>query len=191
MNICSWFLCSLNMVFLLVACNRKKHEQVIEFKKLEDMRYTTDSIEPGTPLKLIAYSGGIPSNKDVIYYYQFIGVDEKNNDTIRILSAIISYDDEKSVAGKIYTPTSEYDPSKSKLSVKFYPQDSIANMVINLSSPEIVDGLPADNLEKIKEAANSRIIKDQLVAVNKSIDIFENNYKTVIGVLHFNDKPLE
>ena len=189
MNICSRFLFSLHILFMLAACNSKKHEQVIEFKKLEEMNYTMDSIVPGTPLKLIAYSGGIPSNKDVVYYYQFIGVDEKNNDTVRILSAMISYDDEKSVIGKIYTPTSEYDPSKRKLSAEFYPQDSIANMLINLSSPEIIDGLPAENLEKIKEAANIRIMKEQLVAVNKSIDIFENNYKTVIGVLHFSDRP--
>lgn len=177
------------ILFLVLAgCGSKSDRQVIEFKPLEDLNYTMDSIPAGTPLKLIAYSGGVPNTEEEIYYFQFIGVDEQNSDTIRILSTLISFTDEKSATGKTYTPTSQYNPGKRIIDAVFYPQDSIQNMLINLSVPEIPESI-AEELKKIDGAGSKNVTKKQLVAINKSIDIFEKNYKTVKGVLHFNESP--
>ena len=177
------------ILFLVLAgCNSKSDRQVIEFKPLEDLNYTMDSIPAGTPLKLIAYSGGVPNTEDEVYYFQFIGVDERNSDTMRILSTLISFTDAASVSGKTYTPTSQYNPDKRISDAVFYPQDSIKNLLINLSVPGIPESV-VQELKKIDETGSKNLSKKQYVAINKSIDIFEKNYKTVIGVLHFTETP--
>ena len=181
-------LAGLILFLVLAGCGSKNERQVIEYKPLEDLNYTIDSITAGTPLKLIAYSGGTPNTKDDIYYFQFIGVDEKNSDTIRILSTLISYPDEASVAGKTYTLTSQYNPGKRISDAVFYPQDSMQNMLINVSASQIPESI-AEDLKKIDDPGIKSLTKKQWVAINKSIDIFERNYKTVIGVLHFNETP--
>ena len=128
--------------------------QKIVFTPLNENSFVMDSLPGGTLLDLIAYSGGKKNTKDDIYYYQFIGVNKENGDTIRILSTIISVPDEKDPANKIYSPTSQYDPKKRILSTVYYPQDS-----------------------------------SHRIAIDKSIDIFQRNYKTVFGVLHFDEIP--
>jgi hypothetical protein len=188
---------TLNLLFLglficyfFSQCKAKSEYdgQDIEFKPLKEFSFTPALIPVGTPLDLIAYSGGKANTEDEIYYYQFIGVDKKN-DTFRILSTIISVYDDKDAANKIYTPTSQYDPEKRVASAIFYPQDSTNKLAIDFSSSELSGDNKDSNFSKINSVLEGRIKKSEFVVINKSMDIFLRDYKTAFGVLHFKEIP--
>jgi hypothetical protein len=163
--------------------------QEVEFKPLNETSFVMDSIPGGTLLNLIAYSGGRKNTKDDIYYFQFIGVNKQNDDTIRILSTIISVPDEKNPANKIYSPTSQYNPEKRILSAIYYPQDSSHRTAINLSGVTAYVDNRDTNIARILSTLENAGKKNEFVVINKSIDIFQRNYKTVFGVLHFDEIP--
>lgn len=163
--------------------------QQIEFTPLNETSFVMDSIPAGIVIDLIAYSGGKKNTKDDIYYYQFIGVNKSNHDTIRILSTIISVPDEKDPANKIYSPTSQYDPKKRILSTIYYPQDSSHRIAIDLSGITAYVDNRDTNISRMLSTLENPGKKNEFVVINKSIDIFQRNYKTVFGVLHFEEIP--
>jgi len=173
---------------LFIKC-RNSGDQEITFKPVKEFNFTPGTLPAGTTLDLIAFSGGKANTKDKVYYYQFIGVDPANGDTIRILSTLISVPDETDAAKKIYTPTSQYDFAKRIVSAIFYPQDSTHDVSINLISETIDNENKEMDLDNIKSALENKRLKNEFVVVNKSIDIFANEYKTVFGVLHFTERP--
>ena len=163
--------------------------QKIEFTPLNETSFVMDSIRGGTLLDLIAYSGGKKNTKDDIYYYQFIAVNKENGDTIRVLSTIISVPDEKDPANKIYSPTSQYDPKKRILSTIYYSQDSSHRIAIDMSGITAYVDNRDTNISRMLSTLENPGKKNEFVVINKSIDIFQRNYKTVFGVLHFDEIP--
>jgi hypothetical protein len=175
------------LVCLLFAQCKSGSRQDIEFIPIGEFDYTPATVKAGTPIDLIAFSGGKANKEGEVYYYQFIGIDAKNGDTLRILSTFISVADDEDNANKIYIATSEYDAEKRITSAIFYPQDSTHELPIDFSAA----GLAGDtsDLDKMKSVVQHGIKKREYVIINKSIDIFENNYKTVFGILHFTERP--
>jgi hypothetical protein len=53
--------------------------------KYSDLNYPKATIPDGTAIELISYSGGDCSDTEM-RYKQFIGVNQSNNDTVRILA---------------------------------------------------------------------------------------------------------
>lgn len=152
-----------------------------------EFEYTPTTVKAGTPIDLIAFSGGKANKEGEVYYYQFIGIDVNIGDTLRILSTLMSIKSDNDTINKIHIPVSEYDGAKAVTSAVFYLQDNTHDLSINLS----VAGLSGDTAElgKIKSIVQRGTRKREYVVINNSIDIFANNYKTAFGVLHFNEKP--
>lgn len=69
-----------------------------EYVKLKHLKYKLTDIKDGTKIELMSFSGGDSKNgEDRIYYKQFIGINQSNGDTVRILAlaAMQDYDFEK------------------------------------------------------------------------------------------------
>ena len=178
--------------FLLAECKNKKDYdgQEIEFKPLSEFSYTPGSIPAGTTVNLIAYSGGKANEENKIYYYQFIGVDPQANDTFRILSTLISVPSEKrDDIDKIYVPTSEYNPDKRITSAIYYPEDSTNEFAVDMAGVTSTSNDTAATAEKIFSAIKHESKNEKFVVINNSIDIFQRDYKTVFGILHFTEQP--
>ena len=143
---------------------------------------------PGTPVRLIAYSGGIDENEKEIYYHQFIGVDKTTNDTLRILTSFITFPAPGSEKNKSARNVYLYSRTKRLTDAEIYPHDSIMVLLQNLSekgySESEVKDIPTDIEPLTKEIKRKRF-----VVLNKDMDIFQRNFKTVIGVLQFKEQP--
>jgi hypothetical protein len=63
-----------------------------EYKELKDCNFDIVKLEEQTKIKVLSYSGGKYCDNETNYYYQFIGVNQKNLDTVRILSLCQKYE---------------------------------------------------------------------------------------------------
>lgn len=57
-----------------------------EYVKVKDFQVDTTQMEDGAKIKLLSYSGGGSPDGNLIYYKQFIGIQETTGDTLRILA---------------------------------------------------------------------------------------------------------
>src|ERR1700753_3667382 len=80
--------------FFTTGCHYLYHEekQDFEYIPLTDYKYTPAKVDAGTPTRVIAWSGGKDSDKDTIYYCQFITINSSNGDPVRVLASLISFD---------------------------------------------------------------------------------------------------
>ncbi|HYE54818.1 MAG TPA: hypothetical protein VD996_08250 [Chitinophagaceae bacterium] len=167
------------MITTIIAC-RQPHSY--EFAALESIPADTTTINRGRDLKIIAYSGGQPSDKDNIYYHQFITIDEKTSDTFKVISALICVDSAGSVNGT-YAPVSQFNPTKGILNVSLEKQDSTHQFLLKTIT------LTDDQHTGPGLDLNKPLTAKQVVTLNKSLDIFSKPYKTYIGILHFKEQP--
>ena len=77
----------LALVLILASCSKSK----FDYKPLEECHFDMTTVEHGTNFNILAYSGGKECTKDTKYYYQFIGINQSTQDTMRILSACQGY----------------------------------------------------------------------------------------------------
>jgi hypothetical protein len=68
----------------LLCC--KQGDPYFEFLSLDAFKYETTSINEGTLIQILSFSGGPDCTPKTTYYYQYIGINKENNDTVRILS---------------------------------------------------------------------------------------------------------
>jgi hypothetical protein len=176
-------LSSLALVILLIACSNKR--QTIEYVPFDQYKFEQAEIEPGTAVKLLAYSGGKPSELDGIYYSQFIAVNETTGDTIRLLSTLVSVPGDATTSGKVYSPTHMFDGTKQITEAVFYPQDSSHQMPIKMLAVTKSENETSETSKLLEDVMKDKISSKEFVVVNKSLEIFDNKYKTAVAVLHF------
>lgn len=177
----------LALVILFVACSDKR--QIIEYIPYDQYKFEPAEIEPGTAVKLLAYSGGKPSELDGIYYSQFIAVNEATGDTIRLLSTLVSVPGDAATSGKVYSPTHMFDGTKQITDAVFYPQDSSHQMSIQLLAVTKSENESSETTKLMEDVIKDKISSKEFVVVNKSLEIFDNKYKTAVAVLHFEQAP--
>jgi hypothetical protein len=118
-----------------------------EFIKLKDFKFTTATINEGTKIELLSFSGGDDLSEENIYYKQFIGIDKTNGDTLRILAL---------------AQMQQYDLGKA-LRIGTYTIDlRVRNQMT-----------PSD--------------KEYVIFNTNQADIEKGNYKTVFGILKFDE----
>jgi hypothetical protein len=182
-----FFFSSLITAFLILffsGCVSKRADnntQDLSLLSVKQIPFHISTLEKGTPLKIIAFSGGKQSDKEHTYYNQFITVNQSTGDTIRVLAPLISVGEEN-----IYTTPVQYNHDKGIEMATFEPKDSSFDFKINAFAAG--EQSPADGkaFEKLQEKSNA----EETVFMVKGIPLFESNrYKTVIGALHFNEQP--
>jgi hypothetical protein len=154
-----------SVVFNLLSC--KSSDPNFNFKSLDALGYEKGNIRDGTTIRILSFSGGPDCTDETTYYYQFIGVNKDNNDTVRILSPCQTIPEGN-------TPTEGTFSSWEKTSA---PLDNALD-ALKKDHDELKD-LDKDNFEPTNRT-------DRKVVFNKKqLDIETRNYKTVIGTLGF------
>ena len=177
-------------LFLLTACmgGSNKAEQSYEYIPLSKFTIDSNAIASGSAIQILAYSGGEESKKEKINYFQFIVVNKRSGDTVRVLTAIINVPGESDKG--TYTSPILFDGDKGVFEATFELKDSTQNMVTNLSALLGEKDHDMEAMKKIVADTSNNASGEEWVVVNKSIPIFENSkYKTTIGILKFSSVP--
>jgi hypothetical protein len=175
---------------LIVQCNSLRHrpEQEYVYVPLKDYKYDPASIQPGTEVKLLAFSGGKQTETDGdVYYYQFIVLNESTGDTLRILTPFISVDESAEGKNKTYTKPWQFDPAKGITEAFYELCDSSSKLLLQTNL--LIETNRLDTSADFQSLVNNTRL-NEFVVVNKSMGIFEDPaYKTAIGILNFKKMP--
>jgi hypothetical protein len=174
------------LLIVLFSCNNSpKHEY--EYKDLKTFQIDSTVLADGDLVEIFAMSGsGKTNDKDNVYYYQTLVKTRSRNDTIRILSPLFKLPTEDKITGREYFSPKEYNYNSKILEAKFERKDENLNILIQaLNDLSNKDGEPVD----LTAYFNGGMVKHEMVAVNKTLPIFNNTYKTIIGILAFTKDP--
>jgi len=188
MKVIGYFFFASLIIFISVNCSSNKDHPELEFIPFEKMNYKIDTAVQGTAVELIAYSGGKEQNEKQIYYSQFIGVDKKTNDTLRILTSLITCPGSVSGQSEDARTVYLYSGKKRLTDATIFPEDSTMILMQNLTGKAYSDNGSKDIPEDVSSLMKS-IERKRFVVLNNGMDIFQRDFKTVIGVLHFNEQP--
>jgi hypothetical protein len=179
------FLSFLCIGLLLASCkSNKSNTGEIYFIPFKDAPFSISNIDSGTQVKLIAFSDGQESSKDATYYPQFIGV-TSTGDTVRVLSPLITVGPDNT-----FTSPFMFDHTKGIDVATVQPKDSSVDMLINVyahtSDIEKNSKQGTDLTKVLRQRSNAQ----EMIVMVKGVAYFENmNYKTAIGILHFDEQP--
>jgi len=177
-------------ISLLAQCRTNSQSGVLDadFKEvpLSEYKFEKASVDPGTSLSILAFSGGKSGDKKNRYYSQFIVRNTVSGDTLRILSALIGVDSIPGSASEVYTMPDQFDGKAGVLQAVFETPSDNQNLLLTLSSGLPAGGADPKELDRVlADSANIR----EYVLINKNADIFEKKFKTVVGVLRFHQQP--
>ena len=172
--------------FIIIYCSQcspKGHEY--EYVPLSDFKDDSLLLKSETPVKLLAFSGGKDNDKDNIIYYQFIVISQVSGDTLNVLTPLLKIPHYQGMEGGIYVPAPEFNPGKKIFDATFErKKDTLLNLLVQTMGDVSQPGnLPPDI------SGYNKIVKKELVSVNNSLPGFKNNYKTVVGILAFDQDP--
>ena len=154
---------------------------------MNEYKFEPSGIKPGSPVSILAFSGGKGSKDKKLYYSQFIVVDRASGDTTRILAAMISVDSVPGSVSEMFTPAGEFDGKKGILDASFEAPGDNNRMMLNIVA-NMPAGADAKNLTTtdITDTTGQK----EYVLINKNADIFlSRKYKTAKGILRFRDQP--
>lgn len=171
------------IIFLLTACrSHDKNTNEQYFISMKDCPFKISVIDSGASIRIIGFSGGRESDKQTIYYDQFVGVTD-GGDTLRILTPLIN-----TSAANTYSSPLLYNHDKGIETATIQPSNEELNKALGyfIHSKELEQIKDGGDLDKL---SNDLPADRQLVMV-KGIRLFEStNFKTVIGALHFDEVP--
>jgi len=142
-------------LLIILALGCKSRDPNFKYVKLKDFKYTEANIEEGTEIQILSFSGGRTCTPETSYYYQFIGINKANGDTVRIL-----------------TPCQVVDVTSAPPTKGSFTPWSKTSAIID----EALNKTGNENL--ITEDV-------VIVFNKQNRDIEERNYKTAIGSLGF------
>lgn len=93
---------------LFLAC--KTGDPDFKYVPLKEMKYQEANIPEGTEIEILSFSGGRTCTTEITYFYQFIGINTVNGDTVRILTPCQKLDEKASPAKGTFTPWSKTSP---------------------------------------------------------------------------------
>lgn len=177
------------LIVLLALTNCKSHTSAnniadLYYISMKDCPFSFSSVDSGTQIRIIAFSGGEESTPETTFYDQFIGV-TNTQDTIRILTPLISTGEQNT-----WTTPTLYNPDKGIETATIQPKDSSFDFAINLYAQSKANGespiKTGEDYGKLQQKSNA----NEKIVMAKNISLFESpHYKTVIGALHFDEVP--
>src|SRR5665213_623146 len=100
--------------------NRSSNAQQIYYQPFADSVSPELTLDSGTKLTILGYSGGSPSDTAKIYF-PFLVINNRIRDTLRVLSALISTNNEENPLSETFSPASAYDMDKGIREAIFEP----------------------------------------------------------------------
>ena len=162
------------------------HATTFGYVPLEEYRYVKASLDSGTTLRLLLFSGGAPQDKDHLYYYQFICLNPATGDTVRILSPLVSFSDPDNP--NTYTSPLQIDPHSGVQTATYQP---MAGPWLNLALQ--IQELPTESGDLppgLVDSLQAQVHQKQYVVINNAMEAFRTHrYNTAVGILHFAQRP--
>ena len=179
-------LAALACAVIFAQCKNKSltTDDDLELIPFKEFKFDSADIKPGTAVGILAFTGSKQGENHTVYYPQFIVVNRSTGDTLRILTTLISVDDDSAGASKVvYSPPSAFNGNVQVLDAVFEARPEHEDMFLDIigDGPEKL----ADNTAGGKPAAPRK----EFVVVDKTTPIFMQPYKTAVGVLRFHQKP--
>lgn len=173
------------IAFVLFSCgSSKKHDY--DYAKLQDFKDDSLLIKEGASVQLLAISGGKDNDKENVYYQQIIIKNNETGDTLTILCPLLKIPQADANTGRVYIEPNEINYEKRIADATFERKNNSMNTLLQM----LGDITESENKSvDLTAYMNDRMVKNELVAVNRSLPIFKNNFKTVIGILSFNIDP--
>ncbi len=177
------------IMIIFLSCNNN-HEVTgnadkIEYTPIKDFSFSPSDLPPGTPLRIIGYSGGkYLQSRDSVYLYEFLCIDRQKNDTIMVFSSLISVDNSEHQE-PTYTTPHLFDGEKNVYDAVFEVIDPEKEksflMLSSTSDPKNLDATilnqPTGHFKRF-------------VVLNKSLPLMvEPRFKAAFGCLHFKQQP--
>lgn len=157
--------------------------QKIEYLPISEFRNDTSIIQPGTRVKLLAFSGSKDNDKETIYYSQIIVINISTGDTLSILCPALKSPSVDGTADQMIVMPNEFDPGKGILEANYQRFDSTTIMSLQILTQ--VKGETSPQGGNFDKYLGGNIVMNQLVAINRTIPIFSKKYRTAIGTLSF------
>jgi len=168
-------------IFSLTACSQR-HQDNYDYVPIETFKIDTSTLKENTALQIVAISGGKGTDKDNIYYHQVIAIDKVTQDTINIF--VPAYKIPGSPNSFYIIPT-ELNPNKGITTGRFENADSLTALFLNVTGK--FDDVTQNSIDTSINYLS--LSKPKFVVVNNSMDIFKRKYKTIIGVIEFDQDP--
>ena len=172
-------------ISLLFSCSNSD-EKNLGFTPLSKFKNDTLSISPGTTVTLLAFSGGKENDKTSVYYQQILVLNTKTKDTLSILCPLLKIPEPDKTTGRNYISPLEYSPEKKIEKATFENKNDTLNILLQVMGDEIETSNTSTDLTRYM---NLQMVKKELVVENNWIPIFRRKYKTVIGILSFDEDP--
>lgn len=171
------------IIIYCCKCSSKGHEY--EYVPLSDFKDDSLLIKSGTPVKLLAFSGGKDNDKENIMYYQFIVINTETGDTINMITPLMKIPHHEGPDGEIYITPLEFNPDKKIFEAIFErKKDTVLDLLL-----QTLGDVSQSNGSAPDIPVYDKVVKKELVAVNNFLPDFKNKYKTVIGILAFDQDP--
>ncbi|MEO6669458.1 MAG: hypothetical protein ABIN36_08280 [Ferruginibacter sp.] len=172
------------LIITIYSCETASKEDEYDYISLSSFKDDSLIIKNGTPIKLLAFSGGKNNDKEHVYYYQVIVINQETGDTLTVITPALKVPNTDGTGGKIYIPPMEFNPDKKVFEATYERKsDTSLNFLLQVMGDE----------SKLTEGSDvskyNKMVKPELVAINNSLPIFKNNYKTVVGILVFDKDP--
>ncbi len=183
------FLLLIVLCVAFVQCKNKKEkvqyvDQDIRVMPMGEYELSPGAIKKGTPVQIIAYSGGRPNTEDEAYYHQFIVVDRNSGDTFRVLSTMLTTSTGE--LNRVYSEVAMYDAGKGIVEATYYPVDSSMKDVMSL----VAEGMENDKtMPNLKQMMGDSSKQRFFILTNPNIPALLPKYTTMMGVLDFSEPP--
>lgn len=176
------------VIISLICFSCGSQKDFFLFVPLDEFKYESGKIEPGTRVKLLAYSGGQENKDDKIYYSQFLCVPENSTDTVVVIAPLISYNKSETDSSKIHSPAFSFNPPPDLLNARYDELDSTTLATLPYTTGILEKN--KDGIQNIDKVVNKMQFQ-HLVITNRKMPEFDGrHYKAVVGVLHFRKEPM-
>lgn len=156
-----------------------------EYVPLNSFKNDTSLIRNGCPVRLLAFSGGKENDQENVYYYQVLVLNKQSGDTINVLCPSFRIPNIKEPANKLYISPLELNPARKISDATFEHADSSLNFLLQVMGDVSGDEPETASVTKYTD----KMYKHEVVAVNHSLSVFNQKFKTIVGILAFDTDP--
>ena len=159
----------------------------LRYVPMNEFKYKPAVMKPGTEVEVFANLRGKEDRGDTVYYYQFIVIDKKTKDTVRILCPEITVQEGNGVNTQVSVSPLSYNINSGITTAFFEPIDTSQNLLLNGSNLQKLTANDGSvDINHLLDSRNS--IKIVILHKNDNEAKLEK-YKTAIGKLNFRKIP--
>ena len=146
----------------------KEADPDFSFQKFEDYKFREANISAGTRVKILSFSGGPVCTPEATYYYQYIGIVEGTQDTIRVLS-----------------PCQKIPEGEPPTEGSFSPWENTSKIINDVMEKNGEKGFESQNKSIVFNKKNKELEGKDFKTAIGSLSYWTNNDGTAIFAISF------